>query len=390
GLLDHDGVHDRKDARASVVVRLYRAIVREQAAHARGAAEKRLGHPRGEESVDRAGVEEGRERLVLGDALQAHVGRQAQGDLLAAARMLLAAGQPVQVGRAHPVIVLQDAAQPDRRRHLVLGDADALALQVLRALDAGRHVDVRGRVPKGARGEDRNGDEGEVAARPAGHVAAERHLGHVELLVDEHAPEDLLRPLEGDDGEVDALGPYGAVAERRDTVVVAARQVERELSHPLTFSPDSDSAAWPPAATSASRARSRSWGCRRWSRLTSGSGSQPGTCQSSSGNRGTASQRSKRRKSRISMPVTRPVGSSFASSSRKTTTSSSNSSGTSSDVDPNLDIGSLSTCKRSFVGPAHTTEALTVSTTLCPSCDASARHAGPIDESCVLGYRVRE
>jgi hypothetical protein len=114
---------------------------------------------------------------------------------------------------------------PDRRCHLVLGNADALVLQVFGPVDPGVDMDVDRRVAELARREDRDGDEREVAARPAGHVAAERHLGHVELLVHQHAPEDLFGPVEGDHRQVDPLGPHRAVAQRPHAVIVAASQV---------------------------------------------------------------------------------------------------------------------------------------------------------------------
>ncbi len=74
--------------------------------------------------------------------LIADVRRQVELELLAAARLLLAAGAVGDAVDGHAVVLGEDAADPHRRRHLVLGRPDALADQVLRLADAGVRVDV--------------------------------------------------------------------------------------------------------------------------------------------------------------------------------------------------------------------------------------------------------
>ena len=68
------------------------------------------------------------------------------------------------VGR-DAVVVLQDAADPHRRGHLVLGHADALADQVLRLADAALRRDEDARMAEEARREHRDRDERRVLAR---------------------------------------------------------------------------------------------------------------------------------------------------------------------------------------------------------------------------------
>src|SRR6266571_1582233 len=125
------------------------------------------------------------------------------------------------VGDLHAVVVRQNAADPDRRGHLVLGNADTLALQFFRLADAALRAHENARVPEEARRESRDRDERRVLTIQRGNIGRERHLRAVELAVAHHAEESLLDRLREID-EVDAFRTNAAVAERARAIVVPA------------------------------------------------------------------------------------------------------------------------------------------------------------------------
>ena len=77
---------------------------------------------------------------------------------------MLAAGEIADAGGIDAVFVGEDAADPDRRGHLVFGHAEALADQVLRLADAALGRDEDAGVAEETRREDRDGDEGGIVA----------------------------------------------------------------------------------------------------------------------------------------------------------------------------------------------------------------------------------
>jgi hypothetical protein len=134
------------------------------------------------------------------------------------------------VERVDAVIVLQQAADPDRRRHGVELDADPLALKILRLLDhAG--IDRDEAVPEHARWEHRQGDERTLAGRVAADVFRRRHLRGVELEPAHHAIEQIARMVDRDEVEVDTVGFHLAGIERHHAVVEAAGEGHGELGH---------------------------------------------------------------------------------------------------------------------------------------------------------------
>src|SRR5262249_9716272 len=146
---------------------------------------------------------------------------------------------PFNVGRAHPVIVCQDAARPHRGRHLVLGHADALATKVLRVATAGALVHEDARLPEEARRKNRDRDEVVGAPPPAHYIPTQRELRGVELPILSHAPEDLLH-AQHDVSQVDALCPDPTVAERLRPIIVARSQGQSQharLFQKKIFSP---------------------------------------------------------------------------------------------------------------------------------------------------------
>src|ERR1043166_433937 len=100
---------------------------------------------------------------------------------------------PFHVARLHAVFVVQEAADPHRRRDRIFRRADFFAFEVFRPLDPRLRVDEDARMAEKTRREDGDGDEGGAAAADHRDVIGKRHLRGVELAKIAHAPEDLLR-----------------------------------------------------------------------------------------------------------------------------------------------------------------------------------------------------
>ena len=221
---DHHRVHDRIDLGAPVIVLLELAVVRKQPRDLAGAAAERQRVVRRHHEIDLAALQQ-IAKLGAGRRLrQADVSREL------AAKPVGAALHPFDVGGLHAVLVLQQPAHIDRRRHRIFRHAAALALEVLRRLDALLGVDEEVAVAEHARGKRRDRDERRRAAVHQRGVVRERHLGGVELLVLQHPPEDLRR-LQRHVVEVDALRLDGAVPQRLRAVVGSAGQGQSQIGH---------------------------------------------------------------------------------------------------------------------------------------------------------------
>jgi hypothetical protein len=127
------------------------------------------------------------------------------------------------------MIVGQQRARPDVGRQLVLGHADALALQVFGPVDAVlAHVDAG--VAEGAAQEHRHRDVGGLVAAGLHQVAAEGQLADVELDAAKGAEEGLLG-RQRHAHRVDAVDLHAAVQQRTRAVVVAHGDRESQLGH---------------------------------------------------------------------------------------------------------------------------------------------------------------
>ena len=125
------------------------------------------------------------------------------------------------VGRLDAVVVLQDHARPDAGGELIFRQADALALEILRLLDAvGAHIDRV--VAERARHEGRHADIGTIALRGLDREARHRQLADVEIHGAEGAEENLLR-RQRHEHRIDAVDLHRAVEQRAGAVVVADR-----------------------------------------------------------------------------------------------------------------------------------------------------------------------
>ena len=160
------------------------------------------------------------EGRALGDRLQLQpLGRHEFGPL-AATRLSQAAPAPADIGGLNAVIVLEDAAHPGHRRHLVFRRADDLALEVLGLLDPRTGVDENPRMAELAAGKDRDADIGALALGGQRYEVRKGQLGDVEFLVVERPVEHLLG-LELEHGGPAAFDGGAAVDERPGSVGIA-------------------------------------------------------------------------------------------------------------------------------------------------------------------------
>src|SRR4029079_2536997 len=127
---DRNRVHDRKDLRLAVGRALDLDVGLEQAPHFVGLRVQCGRHARTFERVDLTRGEQVRERLVRPDVADPDARRQVELELLLAPGFFHATSEIFAAFDGHAVLVLQYAAYPDRRRHLVFDGAHALADQV--------------------------------------------------------------------------------------------------------------------------------------------------------------------------------------------------------------------------------------------------------------------
>ena len=230
---DRDEVHDREDGGGFVGGHLDGLEVGEEAAH--GALAEGVGYVGADCGVDVAGEEELAEGAgVVGwggvggnfDGFQGWKG----GGLAVGPGGFHLAFDPLDAGQVDAVFVLKHPALPHRSRHGVELDADLLAVHVGGFLDLVA-VDGDEAVAEGARGEHGNGDEGAVSRAVACYVFRRGELAGVELLVLDHAVEDITRVVELEEIEVDAPRFDFAHGERDHAVVEPGCEGHAEGCH---------------------------------------------------------------------------------------------------------------------------------------------------------------
>src|SRR5438477_2974618 len=226
---DRDGVHDRKNAGLAIIRAFDGDVIFEQALDGTGPAPKGRRYARGVHRIDFSVGDHPRERLRRCDTRDLELRRQIELELLLATRLLLASDEVIDADRIDAVLVLQNTANPYRRGHLVFGRGDALAGQLFWLPDPalGGHEDAR--MAEEARREYRNRDEWGIFPRDRHGVRGERHLGHIEFAVAQHAKERLLDMLVQID-ELDAFGLHAAVGERTRAVVIPAGEGQPQLA----------------------------------------------------------------------------------------------------------------------------------------------------------------
>jgi hypothetical protein len=185
--------------------------------------------PGGDDRIEPAVRQHAVQRL-LAERYERKPGRQIERKLVAPPRIGEPGLDPIDVLGGDAVLVLEIAAEPHHRRHLIFRHADALAAQVGGSCDAAIGADVDGRVAEHARQEDRDRHVGRGAARQRDQVGAEADLGDIELAMEVGALEALLHR----DGQVVDVAPFNAhapVGQRAHAVVVPGRDGDRQPAH---------------------------------------------------------------------------------------------------------------------------------------------------------------
>jgi hypothetical protein len=127
------------------------------------------------------------------------------------------------------VVFREDDARPYAGGELIFGQADALALEIGRRLDAvGAHIDRV--VAEGARHEGRHAHIGASTLRGLDREARHRQLADIEVDGAEGAEEDLLRRQRHED-RIDAVDLHRAVEERAHAIVITDRDRKFQLGH---------------------------------------------------------------------------------------------------------------------------------------------------------------
>ncbi len=140
---------------------------------------------------------------------------------------------PMDLGQIDAEFVMQHAVDEDCRRHGVERHADALALEILRRLDAGLLVDGNEAHPECDRREHRKGDERTLVAGKALSEFGQRIFRRIEFLAARHAIEDRARLIDGDEIEIDAVRLDLSGVERLHPVIKARRERKLQLGHGL-------------------------------------------------------------------------------------------------------------------------------------------------------------
>ncbi len=221
-------MHDREDAGLLEEALLRGAEVRIEPHHRLARSEEGGRSARGDHRVHLAAVEHGREagirpRLVL-DARG-----QLERDLLGAAGLVHPRLQPTDLGEVDAFVLGEEAAHIDAGGLRPFRDADALALEVLRAPDAAVAADVDGGMAMHPRGKHRDRHHGRVALGRERDVLAERQLGDIPFEVLGEAVGDLLDRREHQRRQRDALRAHDPLRDLAYVLVVADRErkVER-------------------------------------------------------------------------------------------------------------------------------------------------------------------
>jgi hypothetical protein len=175
-----------------------------------------------------------RNRLII------DVGRKIDVRALLAAGLLQAATPPFDVAWLDAVLVVQNAAHPHIGRHLVLGKAERLSLEVLRARNSAVGADVDRAMPEQAGHECRDGDVMRFTAGRGQHVAAHGNLADIEFLEFEGAVKGFLR-LERDRRDVAAFDRGASIENRARAVVITDGQAQLQR-HMMLHARDAESA----------------------------------------------------------------------------------------------------------------------------------------------------
>ncbi len=185
-------------------------------------------------------------------------GREIELQLLGAPRLFQSTGVVGDAVDRNAVVVGEDAADPHRGGHLVLGIADALADQIDRFANPAGGVHVDARMAEKSGRENRNGDKRGLGRGQRHDVRGQGHLGDIELPVPQHAEEGFFH-RQRQVVQIDAIGLHALLEEGTRAVVVPTGQRQSQLRHIAPSSSRGDSEiCFAAAARVAERQRTRS------------------------------------------------------------------------------------------------------------------------------------
>ena len=127
-------------------------------------------------------------------------------------------------------MLFQNTAHPDVGRQLVFRNANALALEVLGAVDTAIRADIDRGMPKSAAEEHGHGHIMRVSACDRNRIRGQRELGDIESLVPERTEEHLFRREQHWHG-VNAVDLDSPVNDAPCAVIVPHGKGEFQIGH---------------------------------------------------------------------------------------------------------------------------------------------------------------
>src|SRR5882757_1375202 len=228
---DRHEMHDRKDLARLVKLAFERAIVGKEPRD-RWIATEDLWPARADQRVDLATRQQRRQRQPAGILLDRDRAQE-RGRVRLAVRAALfdRALHPADGREINAKLMRQMPAQPERRGLRVKGQSNALAFDILGSADAGARVDENVAMAEDARRKYRQRHEPAIALTVEADELGRRQLRNIELAAADHAVEHVAAGFERDAGEVGALGPHDAFADRLHAIVAAAREGQWKTRH---------------------------------------------------------------------------------------------------------------------------------------------------------------
>src|SRR5215471_12228580 len=218
-------MHDREYAGLAKIALLDGRIISEHATDMGRSIKKARRGPCAQHGVDLAFGQHVGEGAVLRNCRIIDVSRQFDLRPLLTAWLFEAAASPFDVARLDVVFVLENAPDPDIRRHLVFRQSDRSALEALRAAYAAIGADIDPAVAEQTRHERWNGDVMRLPARRRHHVTTHRNFADVECVELERAVERLLG-LERHRRNVATLDLHAPIEDGARAVIVADRKAQ--------------------------------------------------------------------------------------------------------------------------------------------------------------------
>ena len=167
---------------------------------------------------------------------QREADRQVQRELVTAARSLEPALHPLNILRGYAVLVLESAAQPHDRRHLIFGNADTSAVQIGRTVDAAIFANIDSRMAESPEEECRHSDVGRDPPRQPDQIRAETDFGNFEFAVKVGALEALF-DRHGEVIDVATFEADSAVDQRANAIVIPRGNSQRQPAHRVFLCP---------------------------------------------------------------------------------------------------------------------------------------------------------